>query len=271
MSFKLHFLGISAADWQAAHRFYNEQLGITTAELNPSYGNWALMGRSHAACRATPNVMKFELFDSGNAPEGGWEWGRTQGARPSIYVDDLQQAIRALEQRRIEFSSPIETTLWGQRIEFKAQDGLRWALEEAPQLVAGNSFQEPNIGSVSLKVYDLAAQKAFYQGVLGMQVLHEDERVMALQRQPGEPYLFLEAGGENGHVRYVLEDNQIWTNGAWVSFSVEDVEAAAARLRSAGVNIVHDITTHLDWQGKDMLICDPDGSIMQVVQYLYPY
>lgn len=269
MSFNLHFVGITAADWHAAHRFYCEQVGMVTAKLNPSYGNWALMGRDPKAYPATDSVLKFELFDFGKPPQEGWEWGRTQGYRPGIYMHDLEQGIKELEERGIEFSGEIEPTLWGRRIEFKAQEGLRWTLEEAPEILHGNGFQQPNIGSVSLKAYNLAAQKAFYHGLLGMQVLHEDEQVIALQRQAGEPHLFLEAGGEKMHIEYTIADEQIWAHGVWVSFSVDDIQSVASTLRSAGVSILQEIKTHLDWVGKDMLICDPDGNTMQVVQYLY--
>jgi predicted enzyme related to lactoylglutathione lyase len=269
MSFKLHLLGITAADWHAVHRFYGEQFGMATAEINPSYGNWALMGRDPKAYGETHNVLKFELFDFGGPPKSGWAWGQTQGYRPGIYVDDLEQGMKALAQRGIEFSGEIETTLWGRRIEFKAHEGLRWTLEEAPAILHGNGFQKPNIGSVSLKAYTLAIQKAFYHGLLGMQILHEDERVIALQRQAGEPYLFLEAGGKKMHIEYTIVDEQIWVHGAWVSFSVDDLQSAADTLRSAGVRILQEIKTHLDWGGKDMLIFDPDGNVMQLVQYLY--
>lgn len=268
MTFNLHFLGIAAANWPAAHQFYGEPLGMATADLNPTYGNWALMGRDHESYYNTHSVLKFELFDFGKIPTGGWEWGRTQGYRPSIYVDNLEQGIKTSADRGIEFSGEIESTRWGRRIEFKAHEGLLWTLEEAPELLRGNGFEQPNIGSVSLKASDLAAQRAFYHGLLGMQVIHEDAQVIALQRQAGEPYLFLEPGGKKMQLGYKSAEEQLRALGVWISFSVEDIESAASMLRNAGVGILQDVTTHLDWGGKDMLICDPDNNMMQVVQYL---
>src|SRR5262249_770791 len=160
-------------------------------------------------------------------PAGGWVWGWTQGYRPGIYVDNLEDSITTLQQRGIEFSSGIEKTPWGRRIEFKVHEGLRWTLEEAPQLLSGHNFREPNIGSSGLKTDDLAQQKAYYHGLLGMQIIHEDEHFVALQRQAGEPYLFLETGGELIHLNYTIVGQQMALSGAWVAFSVDDIDSAA--------------------------------------------
>ena len=278
MSFNLHFIGIAAENWQVAFQYYTEKMGLNSPDQNPVYGNWALMGRNHDAYNNTSVVLKFELFDNGKTPSGGWEWGVTQGYRPGFFVDDLSDAMQTLQSRGIEFSSEIVSTRWGRHIEFKAAEGLRWTLEEAPELLGGNGdgFAEPNIGCVRLKSADLAAQKAFYHGLLGMAVLYEDDHIIALQRCDGEPYLFLEASGargqkiERGYQQgYEIVDGQFALQGVWISFSVDDLTAHASRLRAAGVDILQDATVHDDWEGVDMLIRDPDGSIMQIVQYLY--
>jgi predicted enzyme related to lactoylglutathione lyase len=269
MTFKLHFMGIAAEDWPAAHRFYTEQFGMAAADRNDLHGNWALIGHGHQACRDTPAILKFELFGFGKTPAGGWEWGRTQGYRPGIFVDDLESEMRTLAAHGIEFPGEIESMRWGRRVEFKAHEGLRWSLEEAPDLLRGNGLHEPNIGCVSLKTPDLAAQKAFYHGLLGMQILHEDEQVITLQRHAGEPYLFLETGGAKIQQGYEAAEGEFMLQGMWVSFSVDDVKASAPQIRAAGLDILQDVTVHEDWQGVDMLIRDPDGNILQIVQYLW--
>jgi hypothetical protein len=103
---------------------------------------------------------------------------------------------------------------------------------------------------VRLQSPDLTAPKAFYHGLLGMGILHEDEHRIALQRSAGEPCLFLEAGGAAflmGKLRYM---------------------GCASQLRAANVEILQDVTVHGDWKGVEMHIRDPDGNAMQIVQYL---
>ena len=269
MTFKLHFMGIAAEDWPAAHRFYTEQVSMASADQNPAYGDWALIGREHQAYRDTPAVLKFELFGFGKTPSDGWEWGQTQGYRPGIFVDDLQSEMRTLQARGIEFSGEVESTRWGRRVEFKGYEGLRWSLEEAPDLLRGNGLREPNIGCVSIKTPDLAAQKAFYHGLLGMQSPHEDDNLIALQRQAGEPYLFLETGGAKIQQGYSIVGGDFALQGMWVSFEVENMKASAPMLRAADLEILQDVTVHEDWQGVDMLLRDPGGNILQIVEYLW--
>ena len=53
----------------------------------------------------------------------------------------------------------------------------------------------------------------------------------------------------------------------FISFETDDIEQAAAYLRTRNVPIIQDLTRK-DWGGIDMYIKDADGNPVQVVQYV---
>jgi hypothetical protein len=53
---------------------------------------------------------------------------------------------------------------------------------------------------------------------------------------------------------------------SFISFETDNIEPAAAWIKSREVPVVTDITHH-EWGGIDLMIADVDGNPVQVVQY----
>ncbi len=264
MSFELNlnFLGVSVVDWQAAYHFYTQILGIHTARLNPDFGDWALLGGGWDAYYAGSKSMIFELFDGAKPPQGAMP---VQGFRPGIHVDDLDATVAILHESGVQFTTPIETRPYGQRIAFMASEGVIWSLAQIPNTPSG-TIPIPYIGHILLKASDVAGQRAFYRDVMGLRVVDEGVDYVLLRRSAGEPLLIIEADGQP------MTPDPNWSDPVraqpvFISFMTADIGAAHARFMDSHCSILRPVTRHNDWGGTDMLITDVDGHAIQVVQY----
>jgi predicted enzyme related to lactoylglutathione lyase len=210
--------------------------------------------------------MTFELFDGGTLPTSDPS-GRGQAIRPGIQVADLHGTIAEMRQRGVQFTGAIERTAFGEWIEFTAPENMRWTLAHAPSYPFGANLRKAHIGWIELKVDQLSEQQAFYCKVLGFQSEASKDGRIVLRQKPGEPLLFLKTGGER---TVPLQINQ----GAFqplpshlLSFETENIEEAAAWLKSHQVPILIGIT-HKTWGGIDLYIADLDGNPIQIVLYL---
>lgn len=264
MDLKLNFMGIVAADWPKTYEFYHDTLGLQTL-LNPQfYDYWAVLGGNGEMNRTGTKV---ELFDLGKRPERDQAWGKGQGVRPSIQVDNLEAAIEMLQARGIAFNGAIEETPWGERIEFSAAEQFRWSLSHIPGKPFTSDMRKPFIGHFELKVHDFEGQKAFYGDLLQMRLGAEGENYAILGQGEGEPWIALEPGGEAQAIHPNWANNPIRSQPLFMSFMTSDVESAAQHLRAVGVSILNEVTSYPDWGGTELVAADADGNVLQIVQY----
>ncbi|MBN1966569.1 MAG: VOC family protein [Anaerolineae bacterium] len=266
----LNLMGVTASDWSAAYRWYTEVLGMETAKLDPAHGDWANLGGGWEAWYAGETALVFELFDGGRS-DPDRAWGRGQGFRPAIVIPDLDAALAALRARGVLFTGEVETVPWGRRAEFVAAEGVRWALAESAVLHTGSGVAIPVIGLIEVKAHDLALSRAFYTDVIGLHVELAAPDTVLLAPAQGTARLALEPGG------MPVRTPPDWTaatglspdraHPVFISFMTPDVRAAAARFAAQGVTILADVQHHASWGGTDVIIADPDGHPVQVVQY----
>ena len=216
--------------------------------------------------------MTFELFGiespdlsashRGVLPIPDRSWGRNQTIRPSLQIADLESTVSDLRRKGVEFVGDIERTTWGERIEFTAPEGFRWTLAHASSYPFGSNMRKPHLGWVEMSAHDLAGQQAFYTGVMRLRPEEGDEGQVVFRQGSGQPLLFLEPGGQP----LPAVENRMQSP-HFISFETDDIEQAAAYLRTRNVPIVQDVTRK-DWGGIDMHIKDADGNPVQVVQYV---
>lgn len=210
--------------------------------------------------------MTLELFSRGMPPAPDRAWGRGQAIRPSIHVADLQATIDGLQRKGVVFTSDIESSLWGEQIEFIAPERIRWSLAHAPAYPFGSTLQKPHVGWVNMKVHHLGEQRAFYRDVMDLQLEDRtDGQVVFLQGRDG-PRLLLERGGEEAPPLQVSQGLMRPAPPHMISFETDNIKQAAAQLKAQGVPLLLDVT-HREWGGTDLLITDVDGNPIQVVQY----
>jgi predicted enzyme related to lactoylglutathione lyase len=277
MDFVLNFVGVVVADFARSFRFYTEVLGVEAQDAKEA---WAFMETTG---------LVWELFGEGVPPPPDRAWGRGQANRPAIHVADLPRAIAELRARDVAFAGELERRRWGDRIELVAPEGIRWTLVQARDLPAAASryarwprtvsalaaslsaseLRTPHLGWVELKACDVAGQRAFYHDVMGLRPDDAGDGRVVCRQRPGEPLLFLEAGGQAAPTgRGELgEGDPVVRSPVWLSFETADIERADAQLRARGVRVLVDVTER-NWGGIDTIIADADGNPIQVVQYL---
>ncbi len=115
---------------------------------------------------------------------------------------------------------------------------------------------------IALRVRDMAASRAFYEGVLGLKsvwvpdpdnvYLSSGTDNIALHTAPGAslpPASGRLPPGALDHFGFILAEKT-------------DVDAWDAKLRSAGVRIVHPLKDHRDGS-RSFYAADPDGNVIQ--------
>ena len=118
-------------------------------------------------------------------------------------------------------------------------------------------------------VRDVDAAIAFYCAHLGFtEVMHPAPAFAMLQR--GDLRLVLSAPNPSGGGGQPMPDGRQQEPGGWNRFAVEvdDLEAAVARLRAAGVAFRNDIVTGVG--GKQILVEDPSGNPIELFQPTRP-
>jgi len=256
MALKFNWLGLHVSDFAASLRFYTDVLGMNASDVK---SDWAYL--------QTTGII-FELFGGGMPPASPPSaWGQGQAVRPSIHVANLRGTITELRQRGVRFTGEIERTSFGEQIEFMAPENMRWTLAHASSYSFSASLENPRIGWIELKVAHLAEQRAFYQEIMGLQPEDGQEGQVILRQGPGEPLLFLETGGQRAAPRPIRKGAFQPMPSHLMSFETDDIEAAAAWLKSKHVPILIDITRK-DWGGIDLYIADLDDNPIQVVEYI---
>ena len=118
-------------------------------------------------------------------------------------------------------------------------------------------------------VRDVDAAIAFYCAHLGFtEVMHPAPAFAMLQR--GDLRLVLSAPNPSAGGGQPMPDGRQQEPGGWNRFAVEvdDLEAAVARLRAAGVAFRNDIVTGVG--GKQILVEDPSGNPIELFQPTRP-
>lgn len=263
---KFNFIGVEPVDFTEAFRFFTEVVGIDPAAASSSE-SWAMLvaGMDETPVTAATG-LRCELFEQEGELPAERRWGRHQNLRPSIQIKDLQTVTEALQERGVRVSDEIEVTPWGQCVEFRVSDDIRWSLANAPDFPVGTGLKTPHIGWAELKVVNLERQAAFYSQTMGMSVAERYDSRIRLEQGLGEPQLSLEPGGEQDPGSGT-DDSPFLDCPVWMSFETPDITEASAWFTSRDVPLLQDITTH-DWAGKDIVIEDPDGNPIQVVEYL---
>jgi len=270
MTLEWNFIGCSVVDWHISYAFYTQVLGFAN-ELNPDYGDWALLGGGWDAFYAGSHGTVFELFDAGRPAQTDRRWGRGQGFRPAIHVRDLETSIAYLKGRGVIFTSEIEDKSWGRRIEFLAPESIYLSLLEPVERVTTTDWARPMMATVEIKAHEVDAQVAFYCDVLGFEIAHPTDDGVIL-RHPSEigadkPQLIIENGGDT------LTNDPAWANDPvrghpfFLSVMTDDIDMTADSLREQNVTILKELQTHPSWGGTDVHIADCDGNALQVVQY----
>lgn len=115
---------------------------------------------------------------------------------------------------------------------------------------------------VSLVVKDVEKTGAFYQEVLGCQKVgaHQDERMK---------FLFLKAGQQTIELlEYITAEEKQRTTGIidHIAFKVDNMEAAIANLRAAGVKLLFDAPVQAMGGLQIMFFEGPDGERIEFMQ-----
>ncbi|MBI3415455.1 MAG: VOC family protein [Verrucomicrobia bacterium] len=264
---ELNFIGLSVVDWQMSFAYYTKSIAVGVKNANALYGNWAMLGEGWDAYWSEKSrSMIFELFDGGPPVRTERKWGRGQGMRPSIQVENLDATITALRRRRVRFTSEVEQTDWGKRIEFTGPEDIRWTLSEVPGRPASSDLAKPLIGHIEIRANSFAGQTAFYRDVMGMRLESTNRTRAILVQGPNKPWVVIEPGGEPQTIHPEWAAIPAHGQPIFLSFMTYNVELAAAAMRKAGVRILHEVEHHPDWMGKDLIIADVDGNVIQVVQ-----
>ncbi len=113
---------------------------------------------------------------------------------------------------------------------------------------------------IALKVKDIKRSKAFYQEILGMQVVWE----------PDEKNVYLSSGSDNLALHEHSADTapspaaQILDHFGFIVDETETVRELEEDFRAKGVKIIHPFKIHRD--GSASFYCaDPDGIIIQML------
>lgn len=135
-----------------------------------------------------------------------------------------------------------------------------------PVSEAGPS-EEYEMASVSVRyiVNDVDAAIAFYCAHLGFaEVMHPAPAFAMLAR--GDLRLVLSAPGGGPGGGQAMPDGSLPQPGGWNRFSIEvdDVDATAAALRTAGVCFRNDVITGVG--GKQVLVEDPSGNPVELFE-----
>jgi catechol 2,3-dioxygenase-like lactoylglutathione lyase family enzyme len=190
-----NFVGVSAAAWEPAFRFFNEILGIQ-AERRAEFGDWAVLGGGWDAYHNKDNRSAvFELFDNGRAVTAR-RWGLEQGIRPAFHVPNLPHAVEDLRARGITQIGDITERPWSKVVEFTATEGIRFAITEIPGLPSSDNLAAPYIGHVAIKTVDLTVARSFYGDTIGYTQVDAGADYAIYAQQNEHPLIILERGGE---------------------------------------------------------------------------
>jgi glyoxylase I family protein len=134
--------------------------------------------------------------------------------------------------------------------------------------VSETAVNVKGIDHVSINTKDMKASADFYGGVLGwkrMETVQFDGFSIVYFEVPGGGRLELfDYGGKNP--RTAREENEVGLR--HLAFSVENVDEAEGRLRSAGVTITLPATDLPSLGARVLLFLDPNGVVLEFCQRL---
>jgi catechol 2,3-dioxygenase-like lactoylglutathione lyase family enzyme len=124
---------------------------------------------------------------------------------------------------------------------------------------------DKQIGAINLIVGDLERSKAFYRGVFGLPLQHEDEDTAMFRFK--DTYVFLKQGaahqdGASGDVLSLAQKGV----GQFVIF-VDDVDTVRAELDQAQVATISGPADR-DWGMRTLTLADPAGYTWEIAQEL---
>lgn len=117
--------------------------------------------------------------------------------------------------------------------------------------------------SVSLSVKDIAASRAFYEG-LGFSVFHGSEDQRFLIMASGDTRIGLFQGMFEGNI---LTFNPGWDQNAQTLPDFDDVRDIQRRLRAKGVEFATEADEHSSGPAH-FVIRDPDGNVIMLDQHV---
>lgn len=254
MPLTLNWFGMAVKDVPAATDFYGSKLGISFEE-NAALGNWRYF---------QTRCMTFELFEAYPDHIKVNAWGDGQAYRPVILVSDLSKAAAMLREKEIPYREEIFDL--GPQLEMTGSENIRWGILESKDVET--DWAHPLIAGIELKASNLEDQKKFYTQILGMAIEQETEDFIHLIQKDGDAWLHIVTGGRPASLSAAPDSDQAaFHHTIWISFETQDMQTANAWLTHQNVHMIHPLIYHPDWNGTDILLADPDGNVVQVVQY----
>ena len=248
----LNFLGVCVADHAPSRAFYERVLGFRTGQ--PPKARWAFFGATlEERAPLTCHGMVYELFSFGNKPS------RRQVVFPWVQVREPDRVLAKLKDAR-KASCPG----FGDGYDVAAPENIHW-FATGPDPRCGK-LDAPLVSGVELRVHDLPTMRDFYTKVIGLKPESGDEAAAVLTQSPSLPILVLVRSTdiplEQRNAHSTAQDAPVW-----LSCETESIEKTAAALRKQHVHVTQDVECQ-DWGGTDMIINDPEGNPIQLVEYL---
>ncbi len=106
---------------------------------------------------------------------------------------------------------------------------------------------------------DIPASKAFYHGLLGLAVLHEDDTFVLLEGNLG----LHRADVFYGYLEKPYNGEAMGKDNLDLYFTTDALEEAEQKLRDAGVKFIHGIKK-FHWGERLFRVYDPDGHIVEI-------
>lgn len=250
----LNWFGMAVHDVSVTANFYGNQLGFAFKE-DADKDLWRYF--------ETRNMV-FEVFAAHPARINVDGWGRGQAFRPAFLASDLPAVENKLSEVCVRYSK--DSSEFGRRLEMVGPDHIRMSFIESPEVEM--DWKHPLVGGIELKAALVEAQRDFYVDVFGMSVAQQKNGVLHMTQTYGAAWLRIEAGGRRSSLPAEAgNDTPAFFYPIWISFETQDAESANTWLANQDVSVLQPLTRHQDWGGTDIIIADPDGNAIQIVEY----
>ena len=254
ISLLLNWFGMAVCDVPTTADFYGNLLGFAFKE-DADNDLWRYF--------ETRNMV-FEIFAAHPARIKVEGWGRGQAFRPAFLASDLLTVENKLSKLGVQYSK--DPSEFGKRLEMVGPDNIRMSFIESPE--AKTDWKHPLVGGIELKAARLDAQREFYEEVFGMSATQHNSGLLHLTQSNGAAWLRIEGGGRLSSLPSEAgNDTPAFFYPIWISFETQDAESANAWLARQGASVLQPLTYHPDWGGTDIIIADPDGNAVQIVEY----
>jgi predicted enzyme related to lactoylglutathione lyase len=286
-TFHFNFIGLCLQDFPSGAQFYTDQLGIEPKMTHPDSPGWMMLldswrdsapiqkssaseqfrsqrmsrrnkrgnmaqpgGRSRSSRTSRPKKQKLvirgmlvELFTA-KLPDGWTSTDFEQAGRLSVFAS-LQDVSR--------FTDSIMGTIEG-------VEGVTW------QVWAEENQAEPwKARGARLRCVDMQAQMEFYQNAFGWNGSTTSDTSGKLLQGEGMPTLDLTQEEGLSPLALPAEGNPLRVTPSWMSIETSDIQVAQAKFQDLNLTILRPATQHA-WGGTDIVLADPDGNPVQVVQ-----